>query len=222
LTVITIPPGIAFGPTIQSGAGGHGIGISQRYAVCSGYYQFVPIGGDRMTVIAGMYKNGNSIGIGAISVSAPAASWTEFQVTLGYFVGGVPDTCIINVSIIGPSTGTDYHVNSTALVDDITLSGTNAVEPGDLSLPNRFALEQNYPNPFNPTTEIRFQVPAVSPVRLAVYDMLGREVAVLVNDIREAGNHSVTFNAGALSSGMYFCRLQAGGFVRTRSMLLTR
>jgi hypothetical protein len=76
--------------------------------------------------------------------------------------------------------------------------------------PTEFSLSQNYPNPFNPSTTIGFGIsgPGSSWVKLAVYDMLGREVAVLVNDRREAGYHEVRFDGSGLSSGVYFYRIQ--------------
>jgi len=88
-------------------------------------------------------------------------------------------------------------------------------------LPTSFTLEQNYPNPFNPSTTITFELPKASMVRLTVYDMLGREVAVIVNERRDAGVHEVRFDGSGLSSGVYLYRLQAGEFVRTlKSVLL--
>ena len=87
-------------------------------------------------------------------------------------------------------------------------------------VPAGFALEQNYPNPFNPTTAISYQLPVASNVKLIVYDVLGRPVATLVNERQAAGPHSVKFDAGGLPSGVYFYRLQAGSFVRTKKMIL--
>jgi hypothetical protein len=223
LTVILLtPPGTPFGPTLQTGPGGHGFSVAQRYAVCSGYYQFAPIGGDQLTIIASVYKNGSPLGIGAIAVSTAAATWTPFQVQVGYQVAGVPDTCIINVSVIGPTTGTDYHVGSSALIDDITLSGTNAVEPAGPGLPDRFALQQNFPNPFNPSTEIRFSIASPQFTTLTVYDLLGRAVATLVHEMKGPGTYAVKFDAVGLGSGTYYYRLNAGGNVETRAMLLVR
>jgi hypothetical protein len=89
-------------------------------------------------------------------------------------------------------------------------------------VPQHFMLEQNYPNPFNPTTIIKFELPKSSAVRLSVYDMLGREVSVLVNERRDAGVHEVTFDASALPSGVYFYRVQAGSYVETRKLCLVR
>ncbi len=98
---------------------------------------------------------------------------------------------------------------------------SNVIEV-DAGMPKHFALEQNYPNPFNPTTLISYQLPVASTVSLKVYDVLGREVATLVNEQQEVGAYSVTFNANALSSGIYFYRLQAGNFVATKKMMLVK
>jgi hypothetical protein len=88
--------------------------------------------------------------------------------------------------------------------------------------PARFALEQNYPNPFNPATTIIYQVPALSHVILTVYDLLGREVATLVDENKKAGRYSIPWNASWLSSGVYFYRLRAGEFRETKRMILLK
>jgi len=90
------------------------------------------------------------------------------------------------------------------------------------NLPTECVLEQNYPNPFNPTTVVGYQLPAVSEVRLAVYDLLGREVALLVNGRKPAGRHEVQFDGAGLSSGVYICRMTAGQQVQTVKMVLTK
>jgi len=92
----------------------------------------------------------------------------------------------------------------------------------DAGLPRSFELAQNYPNPFNPSTAISYQLPISSEVRLKVYDMLGREVATLVNGRQEAGRYSVSWNAAGFASGVYFYRLQASNFVETRKMMLVK
>ena len=101
-------------------------------------------------------------------------------------------------------------------------------------IPTGFALAQNYPNPFNPNSEIRYHLPAPSVskgqagisefrhVRLAVYDLLGREIAVLVNERKAPGSYAVTFDAASLASGVYLYRLVVGGYVETRKMTLLR
>jgi hypothetical protein len=89
-------------------------------------------------------------------------------------------------------------------------------------LPNEFNLSQNYPNPFNPSTSIKYSVSSMQYVRLTVYDMLGREVAILVDGERNAGEHSVNFNAEGFSSGTYIYRLQAESFIATKKMVLLK
>ena len=86
-------------------------------------------------------------------------------------------------------------------------------------MPQTFSLEQNYPNPFNPSTTIKYTIPNValsgvegSRVILKIYDVLGNEIATLVNENKPAGNYEVTFDAKNLSSGIYYCKLQAGSF----------
>ena len=111
---------------------------------------------------------------------------------------------------------------------DGTFSYSNEVEV-DLSQPQTFSLEQNYPNPFNPSTTIKYTIPNValsgvegSRVILKIYDVLGNEIATLVNENKPAGNYEVTFDAKNLSSGIYYCKLQAGSFNQTIKMILLK
>jgi hypothetical protein len=90
------------------------------------------------------------------------------------------------------------------------------------SLPEAFALKQNYPNPFNPVTQIFYELPVDCYVTLRVYDALGREVATVLDEFQKAGYRSSTFDAGNLPSGFYFYKLQAGGFVDVKKMLILR
>lgn len=94
-----------------------------------------------------------------------------------------------------------------------------AVEPDEAKIATKFALRQNYPNPFNPTTKIDFSLEKQQQVRLSVYNVLGQEVKVLVNDVRPGGLNTVTFDASSLSSGLYFYRLQVNQTVLTKKML---
>jgi hypothetical protein len=88
--------------------------------------------------------------------------------------------------------------------------------------PLTFALHQNYPNPFNPATVIRYSIPAASQVTLKVFNLLGQEVATLVNTVQVAGNYETSFNAASLSSGVYIYRIQAGTNVDTKKMMLLK
>jgi hypothetical protein len=89
-------------------------------------------------------------------------------------------------------------------------------------LPETVLLDQNYPNPFNPTTDIRYGVPRPGHVELVVYDLLGREVRRLVAGWREPGYYREAFDAGALSGGLYYYRLNANGNSITRKLLLLK
>ncbi|MBX2992069.1 MAG: T9SS type A sorting domain-containing protein [Bacteroidetes bacterium] len=89
-------------------------------------------------------------------------------------------------------------------------------------IPRGFHLHQNFPNPFNPGTEIRYQMPEVRHVTLKVFDVLGREVATLVNEVKPPGEYSVQFDGSNLSSGVYFYRLQTESFEETKKLLLAR
>lgn len=89
-------------------------------------------------------------------------------------------------------------------------------------IPKQFHLEQNFPNPFNPTTNIQFSVTKGASVSLIVYDMLGKEVATLVNEYLEPGNYTSMFSARSLSSGMYYYRLQSGNNVETKKMVMMK
>ncbi len=90
------------------------------------------------------------------------------------------------------------------------------------AIPTEYALKQNYPNPFNPTTMIKFAIPEASQVKLAIYDVTGREVGLLVNEQMAAGTYSVDWNAVNLSTGIYFYRIEAGSFVNVKKMILIK
>jgi hypothetical protein len=124
--------------------------------------------------------------------------------------------------------GVHNHLYSTALLNDavskadMILTGINS----DNIKPLTFNLLQNYPNPFNPATKINFTIPQSGYVTLKVYDMLGKEIAVLTNGYKTAGNYSVDFNeylsVKGLSSGIYIYQLKEGNFIQTRKMVLLK
>ncbi len=124
----------------------------------------------------------------------------------------------------------DYWVLKAAFIrnekyGDTTLVG---VSQQSLNSPNTFSLSQNYPNPFNPSTTVSYSIPSLgnkhsySHVQLRVYDILGCEVATLINKEQSAGSYQVHFDAGELTSGIYFYRLQYGNFTQTKKMILLR
>ncbi|MBN1639344.1 MAG: family 10 glycosylhydrolase [Ignavibacteriales bacterium] len=96
------------------------------------------------------------------------------------------------------------------------------IELIDNKIPTQYALKQNYPNPFNPTTTISFSIPEMSNVKLTVYDILGQEISVLVNEQMNAGNYSFNFNASGLASGVYIYEIRANDFVSRMKMILLK
>ncbi len=104
----------------------------------------------------------------------------------------------------------------------VNISPVSGVVPITSQIPTQYRLEQNYPNPFNPVTKINFEIPKTGFVSLKVYNVLGREVANLVNTVKNAGNYSVDFDGTNLSSGVYFYKLESNGFVDTKKMMLIK
>ncbi len=98
----------------------------------------------------------------------------------------------------------------------------SATDVSDNAIKLDFVLMQNYTNPFNPSTSIRYSIPKTSLVNLKVYDVLGKEVATLVNEEKPMGTYQINFDASSLASGIYFYKIQAGNFVQTKKMILLK
>jgi hypothetical protein len=96
------------------------------------------------------------------------------------------------------------------------------IQPISSNVPSEFSLQQNYPNPFNPTTNIKFNIPKRDNVTLKVYDLLGKEVATLVNEKLQAGTYEVKFDGSNLPSGIYFYKLESESFRETKRMILIK
>lgn len=104
----------------------------------------------------------------------------------------------------------------------ICLKGALVNVSNNNQIPGEYFLSQNYPNPFNPSTKIDFSIPKAGNVKLSVYDITGKEIAILRNGYQNSGVYTVEFNAGNLSSGVYFYRIEAGNFVSTKRMILLK
>ena len=139
------------------------------------------------------------------------ASWTAVN-------SGLTNLSVASLAI-SPE-GTVFAATDSGLFRSV--QSTTAVRELSADAPASFSLGQNYPNPFNPSTTIKFELPSASHVTLTVHDILGRQVSVLVNERKEAGVHEVMFDGSNLASGVYFYRIQAGGFTRARRLLLLK
>ncbi|HTP13295.1 MAG TPA: T9SS type A sorting domain-containing protein, partial [Bacteroidota bacterium] len=155
------------------------------------------------------YTTGRSMGRGVYRTANQGASWTY---------AGLDSLAVKKLISYGDTT---Y-----AITDDgifvLMASPATGVGRKSGSTPAVYVLFQNYPNPFNPTTAISYQLSAVSKVTLKVYDLLGREVATLVDGEVNAGKHEATFDASRLASGIYFYRLRAGNFTDTKKLVLLK
>ena len=177
-------------------------------------YQWVPIGGTPVLT-------GNN-GVDTFLVVTGADLLTYL---------GAADTVEVKWTVFVKDPGPVVQNKDTSMVT--LIRGSIVGVDDELGLPTSFALEQNYPNPFNPTTTIRYALPVQSTVTLRVFDVVGREVATLVNGVMDAGYHQVNWNSTnnsgtLLSSGMYFYRIEArpsdGGepFVQLQKMMLLK
>jgi len=132
---------------------------------------------------------------------------------------------IINVNVGGPALGQHGFLIVCGVGTDVRAYRYTplSVDEHDPGLPGSQAiLEQNFPNPFNPTTAIRYEMRDVGYVRLRIYDLLGREIATLVNEQMGPGTYNVQFDGTAFASGTYLCRLEVGGFVETKRLVLLK
>jgi hypothetical protein len=194
--------------------------VSGKPATLSFYYRYSPVGGDSMMVYLRLYKAGVPIGGGAYVSPTAVPVWTGVEIPVEYITADTPDSATILMTTF---TGM-RHGGSSLSVDNLAFDASvTAVDASaGADLPVRTSLRQNYPNPFNPTTVVSYQLSVVSNVRIAVYDVLGREIGTLMDEVKQPGTYSVTWNAAGRPSGVYFCRMQAGNVQTAVKMVLMK
>jgi len=126
------------------------------------------------------------------------------------------DECLIRI------TNVDDYLVYDASDAAFTIDMITSVEEIQANIPTEFDLSQNYPNPFNPVTLLEYQVPKASLVSIKVYDLIGREVAILVNEVKQPGNYQVSFDGKNLASGIYFYKMITEDFSLVRKMNLLK
>ena len=196
------------------------------------------------TTVTGFSSTGwTTVYTGTYSVPGTGVRWIDLQTPFVYNGTNLEvEICFDNTSYTSNSTvksttaaGMTYHYHTDGSTG-CTMTGTNSAtsrpnlcvltvvgnENQNSGVPNVYLLSQNYPNPFNPSTVIKFSIPKTSMVNLTVYDVLGREVMTLVNDVMQPGEYNALFDASALSSGVYFYTINAGDFADTKKMLLVK
>jgi V8-like Glu-specific endopeptidase len=154
----------------------------------------------------------------ATSSNAPVQEWLQ----VGYVPGFGTTTEPKSYSFVDSKLSSGKYIYRLKQIDyDGSFSHSGIVEL-EIKTPSTFLLEQNYPNPFNPGTLIRFSIPVETDVRLNVYNTLGQEVAEILNSRLREGFHEVEFDAGSLTSGIYFYRLEADKFVDVKKMIIIK
>lgn len=207
--------------TVLSGVDGSGFPVNQRYEQLSMYYKFSKTNSTAYLFISvGLLKNGEGIGGGVIDITAESASYSALNIPISYFSDQVPDSAVIMIMVTDQFSDTSAS-GSYAVIDDLSFNKLTDVKDGNVVLSD-FALKQNYPNPFNPSTKISWQSSTGGHQSLKVYDILGNEVATLVDEYKPAGSYQVNFDASNLSSGVYLYRLKAGAQVITKKMTLMK
>jgi hypothetical protein len=149
-------------------------------------------------------------------------SWSSFN--MGYAVSssfGTKAQSVVGQSFIGRMSE-DGRIIESGFLADTLFRGTVVSVIDEPVIPAEFRLEQNFPNPFNPGTTIQFQLPAESHVTLIIYDVLGQEVATLIDEKREAGKYIMQFDGSNITSGIYFYRLHAGSYIETKKFMLLK
>ena len=209
-------------PLAYAGTSAAGFTASARYGSITGYFKFTQVSGDSFVVLVIMYKAKAAVGVGSYGRGPSVSSFTQFTVPIQYFSGVTPDTAWVEITIAPGSGQSDTHIGSSFTVDDIAYGAVTSVGNDVAVSPVSFELAQNYPNPFNPSTRIEYSVPQSGYVSLKVYDLLGNEVAALVNRELERGSYLAFWNATNASSGVYFYRLTSGAFSATKKLMLMR
>jgi len=158
-------------------------------------------------------------------LTVEAGSATELTIEFGTLGGAMTDAGIFPVqteNVYHRVLASDGQSQTPSAVRYMRVTRDALTNVEDSETPVQFALFGNYPNPFNPQTTIRYALPQAAPVRLAVYDVLGREVALLVDQQQPVGTHEVAFEASGLPGGIYYYRIEAGSHTATRSLVLMK
>lgn len=206
---------------LSAGSDGEGFPVSQRHGQLSFYYKFSKtVSTAYLFVSVGFKKGEDGIGAGVLAINTPADNYTPVTIPVTYINEEIPDLGVILIQVtdqnLSPAASGSY-----AEIDDLSFSILTDVNDESAGV-NDFSLEQNFPNPFNPSTRINYQIAKDNFVTLKVYDIIGNELAALVNNQQPAGKYSVDFNSANLPSGVYLYRLQAGNYIQTRKMTLIK
>ena len=218
--------------TFQQYTGANGPSVGGSKSVIMRFYDY-NIPGQRDTMYSKSYRNltifdtlrfdrayaqYNSLGtnIDSLTVNISTDGGITFPIEAFRRGGFQLSTAPITSSFFIPQDNTQWRTY------EFSLNGTVSVNSYGENIPFKFTLNQNYPNPFNPSTVISYDLPVSGNVSVTIYDILGKEIKNLVNEFQNPGSYNVTFNAGGLSSGVYFYRLNTEGFTEIKRMVLLK
>ena len=218
--------------TFQQYTGANGPSVGGSKSVIMRFYDY-NIPGQRDTMYSKSYRNltifdtlrfdrayaqYNSLGtnIDSLTVNISTDGGITFPIEAFRRGGFQLSTAPITSSFFIPQDNTQWRTY------EFSLNGTVSVNSYGENIPFKFTLNQNYPNPFNPSTVISYDLPVSGNVSVTIYDILGKEIKNLVNEFQNPGSYNVTFNAGGLSSGVYFYRLNTEGFTEIKRMVLIK
>jgi uncharacterized repeat protein (TIGR01451 family) len=191
-------------------------------------------GPDTATQVVARDTVSNHVTFISDTVSGGSATWTNGVLT--YTIGSLEPgkKMIVTLVVKADSAGSaankvyasahesDFNLNNNVGIDTTLITVSSGVNDRMNELPLSFELKQNYPNPFNPSTTIAFDMPSAGHVQLRIFDLLGREVASLLNEQRNAGRYHVEWNASRFSSGVYFYQIESGVFKQTKKLVLIK
>jgi hypothetical protein len=211
--------GIAFSPLSGNQPSAYNIAVKDTNAFC--YYQETAGGANYVVKAFRVGKSGGFVWNGNILTPCPLLS-----------------SKLRTVAVLNPASGLsilswrDGRSDAGGIyAQNINFNGTFGpligIKQISSEIPDRYYLFQNYPNPFNPSTKIEFEVPPAGdknsqPVQLVIYDVLGREVLILVNEVLNPGKYEIEFDAAAFTSGVYYYILNSGGYSDTKKMILLK
>jgi hypothetical protein len=210
--------GNAYTPILSAGSDASGFPINFRPEALHGWYKFESDSGDNFSLTFVVMNNGQGIGAGFLYSPIVRTVYTEFVLNVNYNLPDTPDSAAILCLI---SNSPRVHIGSSFTLDDLAFGPATGVDDEPI-LAHAFLLDQNYPNPFNPSTLIPFEIAGEGLVVLKVFDLLGREIATLVNEEMSPGRYRAEFDATDLPAGMYMYRLQMDGRSETRKMVVLK
>lgn len=181
-------------------------------------YKYLPLNGDTMSINVGLFNNGIGIGGAYFKSGDIVSNWTTVNLPLYWNPGPAPDSAKIYIWAYKSDSTSKPQGNSKLYIDNLRFDYITDVK-SQTDLNNSFSV---YPNPFNSITTINYQIKNNEKVVIKVVDVLGKEIAALVNATMPKGSYNVAFDGSGLTKGIYFCHIKAGSYTETKKLVLVK